>query len=93
MGTFHHDKGELHGLTVVVDTTGPEVWIGRCDTVADGYVVLLGADRHEAGRGAASKQEWIQRAAEVGVFPRHPRVALALDQVARIEKLGDLPAS
>jgi hypothetical protein len=93
VGTFHHDKGELHGLTIVVDTTGPEVWIGRCDTVADGHVVLLGADRHEALEGSAPKDEWIRQAARVGVFPRHPRIVLPLDQVARIEKLGDVSLS
>ena len=31
MGTFHQGKSELHGITVVVDTTGPEIFVGRCD--------------------------------------------------------------
>ena len=30
MGTFHDGLGELHGLTVVVDTRGPQIAIGRC---------------------------------------------------------------
>ena len=40
MGTFHHDKGELHGITVVVDTSGPRVFIGRCDILADEKIIL-----------------------------------------------------
>ena len=31
MGTFHDDKGELHGITVVVETNGRRIYIGRCD--------------------------------------------------------------
>ena len=34
MGTFHQGKGDLHGITVVVDTTGRCVFVGRCDTVS-----------------------------------------------------------
>ena len=33
MGTFHSDKGDLHGITVVVDLKDTRVFVGRCDTV------------------------------------------------------------
>jgi hypothetical protein len=35
MGTFHHGRSELHGITVVVDTHGPKVFVGRCDDLDD----------------------------------------------------------
>ena len=35
MGTFHDDMGELHGITVVVDTNGSMVYIGRCHEMDD----------------------------------------------------------
>ena len=35
MGTFYQDKGELHGITVVVETVGDEVYIGHCDEIAE----------------------------------------------------------
>ena len=90
MGTFHDGKGDLHGITVVVDTDGPEVWAGRCDTMQDGHIVLLGADRHQVDDGSTSKDEWVRRAAMVGVHPVHDRVVLPLDRVTSVRKLGDV---
>lgn len=90
MGTFHDGRGDLHGITVVVDTRGSDVWAGRCDTVQDGRIVLVGADHHEAVEGAPTKDEWVRRAAMVGVHPRHDRVVLPLDQVVSVRKLGDI---
>jgi hypothetical protein len=40
MGTFHQNKGELHGITVVVDTTGPEIVVGRCDDMDERGIFL-----------------------------------------------------
>ena len=41
MGTFHDDKGELHGITIVVETSGPRTYIGRCFEESERGVVLL----------------------------------------------------
>ena len=90
MGTFHQDRGELHGITVVVDTPGPRVYVGRCDTIDAQGIVLLDADLHEDGMGGRSKQDWVQRAAMVGVWARHPRLVVPLGEVASIRKLGEI---
>jgi hypothetical protein len=90
VGTFHQNKGELHGITVVVDTTGPEVWVGRCDEVAAHGVVLLDADVHRDGEGGKSKRQWVDRAAMVGVWPRHPRVVIPHAAVATVTRLGEV---
>jgi hypothetical protein len=87
VGTFHSDKGELHGITVVVDTRGPKVWVGRCDTVLPEGVVLLDADVHE-GADPAARAEWLDRASRFGVWPRHPRVLVPAAEVATVERLG-----
>ena len=90
MGTFHSDKGELHGITVVVDTTGADVWIGRCDEMDDQRVILLDADMHTDGANGKSKADYIAHAAKVGVWNKHPRVELPLSDVASVKRLGDL---
>ncbi|RKZ17847.1 hypothetical protein DRQ53_02470 [bacterium] len=90
MGTFHQDKGELHGITVLVTTAGPESWIGRCDTMMGEHVVLLGADRHHADQDEASLDEWVGKASMVGFFPRHERVLLPHAQVAAVRPLHEL---
>lgn len=90
MGTFHHDKGELHGITVVVDTSGPEIFVGRCDTQDDASIVLLDVDFHEDGAEGKSKQDWLDRVAMVGPWAKHPRVVLPMEKVASVKKLAEL---
>ena len=41
MGTFHDGLGELHGITVVVDTKGTRIAIGRCHTVTESKVMTI----------------------------------------------------
>ena len=97
MGTFHNDKGELHGITVVVDTDGPEVFVGRCHEVTPQGVVLLDVDVHSAEAGAsddqrASKAEWVRRAARFGVGGRHRHLVVPRERVASIRRLADVAA-
>jgi hypothetical protein len=90
MGTFHQHKGELHGITVVVDTTGEEVFVGRCDTVAAEGVILLDADVHRDGDGGRSKAEYVRQAAQFGVWKKHDRVVVPQEKVASIQRLGEV---
>jgi len=90
MGTFHNDKGELHGITVVVDTDGPDVFVGRCHEVTPAGVVLLDVDVHSEAPGAASKDEWVRRAARFGVWGRHRHLVVPSARVASIRRLGDV---
>lgn len=90
MGTFHEGKGELHGITVVVDTVGPEVYVGRCDEVRPEGVVLLDGDRHEEGAGGKSKADWVSAASRFGVWKKFERFVVPAEQVASVRRLGDL---
>lgn len=86
--TFHQDRGELHGITVVVDT-GSELWVGRCDTADEREIVLLDADVH-AGEDPAGREAYLRRAADLGVWKRHDRVAIPRSRVLSVARLGDL---
>ena len=91
MGTFHHDKHQLHGITVVVETHGPRVFVGRCDDIDEAGVILLDADVHE-GAGP-SKQEYLRRAAQYGIWKKHDRVVVPRHEVASVTPLADLPTA
>lgn len=93
MGTFHHDKSALHGITVVVDTQGPKVYVGRCDTEAEEGIVLLDVDVHEEGEGGRSKEEFLRQVARVGYWKRHDRLVVAAAEIRSVTRLGDLAAS
>jgi len=90
MGTFHDDKGELHGITVVVRTNGPAVYVGRCDTQDEQGIVLLDADRHEDGEDGKSTVEYLDFAARYGVFKKHDVLRVPAAEVAGVQRLGDL---
>lgn len=90
MGTFHHDKGELHGITVVVDTNGPELFVGRCDTVTESGVVLLDVDVHIDGESKGSKEEYLSRVAMVGHWKKHDRVVVPTEQVRSLRRLAEI---
>lgn len=88
MGTFHDDKGELHGMTVVVDTHGPTLYVGRCDTETPDGIALLDADQHE--EGDVTKAAYLEKAGKFGVFAKHKTLFVPRAEIASIRKLGDL---
>ena len=90
MGTFHQDRHELHGITVVVDTDGDEVFIGRCDDMDDERVILLDADVHREGEGEPSKEAWIEKSSEYGVWAKHRRLVIPLERVTSVRRLGEV---
>ena len=90
MGTFHNDKGELHGITVVVETDGPELFVGRCDTVTAEGVFLLDADAHRDG-GEVARAEYLRRASRFGVWPTIKQVVVPAARVVALRRLSELP--
>jgi hypothetical protein len=91
MGTFHQNRGELHGITVVVET-GAECWVGRCDTADERGVLLLDADVHRQSDAAPpqEREAFLRKASELGVWPRHPQVMIPRQTVRSIRRLGEL---
>ena len=90
MGTFHADRGELHGITVAVDLRGPRVLVGRVDTIDDRGILLLDVDVHEETPGGPTKDEYLRRAARMGTWKKHDRVLVPHADVASVRRLGDL---
>ena len=92
MGTFHQDKGELHGITVVVDTHGDRLFVGRCDTMDQAGIVLLDADMHEDGKDGRTKEAFVRQVARFGHWSRQARVVIPTAEIASVRRLGTIPA-
>lgn len=92
MGTFHDNLGELHGITVVVDTNGPIVYVGRCHEANDTKVVLHDADEHTDGADGKSKADYLAQAAKWGVFAKHKHLVLDRAGVTTVTPLGHMPS-
>ena len=91
MGTFHHDKHELHGITVIVETTGPELFVGRCDDIVAQGVILRDADVHREGDPASSgksRAEFLDHARRFGAWPNLKRILGPAESVREIRRLG-----
>lgn len=92
----HHHKSPLHGLTVVLEADGDEVWVGRCDDEDGERVILMDADVHRGGEtgddGASggSREEWLAKAVRFGVWPRHRRVVIPRGRVQELRLLREL---
>jgi hypothetical protein len=81
----HRDRHDLHGLTVVVETDGAEIWVGRCDDIVAEGVRLRDADVHDGGEPA--RAEWLAAARRVGVWPRHRNVLVPAARVTAVRRL------
>ena len=93
MGTFHDNTHELHGITVVVDTSGAEVFIGRCDDLNEGGILILDVDSHREGDDGLSNEDYVRRAARVGVWSKERRRFIPGELIRSVTRLGDFPAS
>jgi len=91
MGTFHDNRHELHGITVVVDTNGPSVFIGRCDDIDERGVFLNDADVHNDGENGRTKDEFVRRAANFGIWKKFERVLVPSAEVVSVRRLGEIP--
>jgi iron-sulfur cluster assembly protein len=94
MGTFHDDKGELHGITVYTQS-GDTVYVGRCDVLDDERLVLHDADVHVEGPNGLGEDErtneqYLQRAARFGVWKKHDQLVLPAAGLGPVRPLGEL---
>ena len=84
---FHPGHHELHGVTVVVETTGPLTYVGRFDTEDEAGVHLLDVGVHDAATGG-TREDFVRRSARFGVRSDRKHLVVPLAEVARITPLG-----
>ena len=92
MGTFHQGKSELHGITIVVETAGGDLYVGRCDDEDECSVILLDADMHRP-TDDVSREVYLEKAFRFGVWNRLPRVEVERSGVVSIRRLAEVEAS
>lgn len=85
----HRHLGELHGITVVVDTDGP-VYVGRFFEERGGALVLLDAASHAQDVDGVTKAEYVTKAAEFGVWKQFSSVSVPQSSVKSVTRLADI---
>jgi hypothetical protein len=84
---FHPGHHELHGITVVVETNGPQTYVGRFDHEDQSGVHLLDVGMHDANLGGR-REDYLDRTARFGVRPDRKHVIVPRKEITAIRKLG-----
>jgi hypothetical protein len=84
---FHPGHDDLHGVTVVLDTTTGKTVIGRWHERVEKGVVLHDAALREP-ESQQTRDEFIARALKFGVKPEH-RTLVVTDEIASVRKLAE----
>jgi hypothetical protein len=87
---FHPGHHELHGVTVVIRTTGSRTWIGRFHEQDERGIHLRDAAVHDAAASGQTTDDYLRRAVKFGVRPEQKYVVLPAGEVTEITPLGQL---
>lgn len=88
----HAAKGELHGITVVVDTVGRDLYIGRYFEQRSDGIVLLDVARHTEGADGPTKEQYVRTAARYGQWKELAQVVVPLPEVRSVTRLAEAGA-
>ena len=83
---FHPGHHELHGITVVVETTGGTTYVARFDTQDERGVHLLNVAQHDPSAGQPL-DEFLARTRKFGVKAERKHLVVPSGEVARIRRL------
>ena len=86
---FHPGHQELHGITVVLETTDAGVYVGRYDRQDEAGVHMIGVSVFDP-QSRLSRAEFLARTAKFGVRVDRPHLVIPTAQVDGITPLGSL---
>ena len=86
---FHPGHETLHGITVVLETTGPVTIVGRYDKKDEHGVHLLNVSLHDATSDAESRQEFLDRSNRFGIRVDRPHLLVPEKEVKQIVRLAE----
>lgn len=76
----------LHGITVVVDTPGERLYIGRYHSESEDGILLQDADVRDLEPGT-TKTDYLARSAKYGVFKNCDRVKVPRSEIVSVRRL------
>ncbi|HTS88875.1 MAG TPA: hypothetical protein VMG41_10325 [Gemmatimonadales bacterium] len=84
---FHPGHAELHGITVVVETTGEMVYVGRYHEETPRGVLLHDVAEHRPSTDGPSREQFVSKTLKFGVRPQHKSLVVPSAEVRRISRL------
>ncbi|MEO8293997.1 MAG: hypothetical protein ABI613_00685 [Gemmatimonadota bacterium] len=86
---FHPGHHDLHGITVVLETNGPQMFVGRFDSQDEKGVHLIGVSVFDPVTSTQSSEEFLNRTRRFGVKVDRAHYLVPLTSVLQIRPLGD----
>jgi hypothetical protein len=87
---FHPGHSELHGVTVVVETTGSRTYVGRYDSQDEHGVHMLDVGVHDERAAELSKEEYIRKSVKFGIRSEYKHLIVPTSEVLRVVRLGEV---
>lgn len=81
-----HCDDPLHGVTVVVDTLGARVYIGRYHSETDEGILMMDVDVRDLD-SIADKEPYLAKSAKFGVYKNTNSVRVPRSEVASVRRL------
>ena len=88
---FHPGHHELHGITVVVRTTGDTTYVGRFDREDDESAYLNDVGIHHPDKG--TWKEYFDRARQYGIKVDHRNATVSRAEIADIRPFSEVQVS
>ena len=86
---FHPGHHELHGITVVLEA-GPELWVGRFDSVTPKGVLLHDAGCYRDGVTEGTREDYLRTTLKFGVRATVKHKLIPEGEVRDIRPLAQL---
>ncbi len=83
--TKHHDRDELHGITVVVNGTSGRTYVGRWHERQPRGVVMRDVAILEPGQDG---EAWLAKLAKFGVPPEHRMLVVPDEEMGAVRRFG-----
>lgn len=86
---FHPGHAELHGITVVVETTGDSLYIGRYHEETPVGLLLHDVAEHRSAPADPSRAEFVRATLEFGIRANHKHIVVPGSEVLRVTRLRE----
>ena len=86
---LHPVRHELHGITVVVETTGSLTYVARFDTADERGICLINVATHDGATGG-TLDEFLAMTRKFGVKATQKHLVLPHAQVRTIRRLSEI---
>ncbi|HXE56546.1 MAG TPA: hypothetical protein VNK43_00955 [Gemmatimonadales bacterium] len=87
---FHPGHHELHGVTVVLETSGGTTYVGRFHDVEGGVVRMHDVAVHDPAASDVGRDDFLRRTLKFGVRADRKFLTIPEGEVTRITPLGEV---